>query len=163
MTGIVLGRFQPLHRGHETLVSYAVDRYDDVSIVLGAYSGRTEHDPLTTEERRRLFEARFPEVDVHAVRDTGCREESMAAIESCASGDLTAVTSNPWTTSLFRQYGYAVDWFEKEYEHHASDVRRRAREGEPWRHLVSSPVEDVLDDVDFERLLRELAAEESTH
>ena len=61
----VLGRFQPLHLGHEVLIQKALDVSDTVIVFLGSsQESRTTKNPLTVEERIYLFYSKFKE-DIH--------------------------------------------------------------------------------------------------
>lgn len=55
--GLVVGRFQPLHDGHKFLIRMALQKNDEVVIVIGS-AGKVdfERNPLSTDERyRRLY------------------------------------------------------------------------------------------------------------
>ena len=58
---VVIGRFQPVHRAHITLIEKAFEIADSVIIVLGSNrSARTIKNPWTTSERQSMIESCFP-------------------------------------------------------------------------------------------------------
>ena len=62
-TAYVIGRFQPFHIGHQSLVNHAFSVADRVVICLGDTGGiRSFRDPWTPEERESMIRACYPEV-----------------------------------------------------------------------------------------------------
>ena len=56
--GLFLGRFQPFHDGHGSIVSQAWNHCDHLIIAIGSsQEGRTKKNPLTFEERKVLIRA----------------------------------------------------------------------------------------------------------
>lgn len=54
--GMVIGRFQPFHHGHECVLAQALDLCNTVVVVLGsAQESRIPHNPLTAIERERMI------------------------------------------------------------------------------------------------------------
>ena len=71
--GIILGRFQPFHKGHASIVEQALEKADRVLILVGsAQESRTVRNPYSYEERARLIKKIFPErVILYPLRDLG--------------------------------------------------------------------------------------------
>ncbi len=66
--GILIGRFQPLHAGHVHLIKEALQRCDELLIVIGSTNGaRSLKNPWTFEERKSLIEQTFPSAPLHFV------------------------------------------------------------------------------------------------
>jgi len=58
--GVYIGRFQPLHIGHEHVIREALSKVDTLIVVVGsAYQARTPVNPFTGDERRAMIEAVF--------------------------------------------------------------------------------------------------------
>lgn len=149
---VVLGRFQPLHRGHERLLDYAEANYDTSYVLVGDYGERTSTDPLLYDERRRIVTDLYPRAEVHRGHDTGDDDRTMELIERVVPESFTALTGSTWTKELFEAYDYPVEPFpEGDFDYHASDIRERIRTGRSWEHLVPSPVFEQLQAVDFEQ------------
>ena len=63
--GILVGRFQALHLGHQEMIQTAVDLCDEVGIFLGSsQESRTIKNPFTWEERKRILKTVFPQDSV---------------------------------------------------------------------------------------------------
>jgi bifunctional NMN adenylyltransferase/nudix hydrolase len=62
--GIVIGRFQPFHQGHKTLLKAAFEVADHVIILCGsAGRPRSQKNPWTVEERKRMIDLALHEYD----------------------------------------------------------------------------------------------------
>jgi bifunctional NMN adenylyltransferase/nudix hydrolase len=60
--GVVIGRFQPFHEGHKTLLNAAFEAADNVIILVGsANRPRTPKDPFNVDERKRMIDLAMPE------------------------------------------------------------------------------------------------------
>jgi bifunctional NMN adenylyltransferase/nudix hydrolase len=63
---IVIGRFQPLHKGHEHLIQKALEFADHVTVLIGsAGEARTPKNPWTYEERANMIYHTFVDVSAH--------------------------------------------------------------------------------------------------
>lgn len=62
--GVVVARFQvpDLHPGHLYTVGYALERHDDVLVILGTHHSSTDRNPLSFQMRRGMVESAFPGV-----------------------------------------------------------------------------------------------------
>ena len=65
-TGLIVGRFQILHLGHQQMIQEALNRCDRVLLFIGSsQESRTEKNPFTYEERRGFIETVFSEEVKH--------------------------------------------------------------------------------------------------
>ncbi|MDY6778923.1 MAG: adenylyltransferase/cytidyltransferase family protein [Candidatus Nanohaloarchaea archaeon] len=163
---LVVGRFQPFHRGHEALVEYArsLEEAEDVLIGLGIPEEKeTERNPLRYEEREQIITSVLPGVEVFGIEDQGDDAAWVAEVEEQApTEEFLPVTGNDWTARCFEQAGYDVEYlgedelYERE-KYRGTDIRERAREGEAWRHLVPDGAAEELDEIGFEERVRDTA------
>ena len=60
--GLFIGRFQPFHRGHESIVRQMLDECDKVVIAIGsAQESNTKVNPFRYDYRRFMIQKIFPE------------------------------------------------------------------------------------------------------
>jgi cytidyltransferase-like protein len=60
--GLVIGRFQPLHKGHEMMIESALDHCNKVVVVIGsAQASGTKENPLNWADRYTILLKRFRE------------------------------------------------------------------------------------------------------
>ena len=65
---VLIGRFQPFHKGHAALLKQALDMADRALIVLGsAYRSRNAKNPFTWEERAAMIAATLDEAEARRV------------------------------------------------------------------------------------------------
>ena len=64
--GMIIGRFQPFHSGHASVLSQALELCDQLIVVIGsAQESRISHNPLTAGERELMIrEAFYDELEV---------------------------------------------------------------------------------------------------
>lgn len=61
-TGIIVGRFQPVHKGHISLITKAASMCEKLVIVIGSENSKfTIHNPWTVDERIAMISAAIPE------------------------------------------------------------------------------------------------------
>lgn len=71
--GVIVGRFQTLHRGHEMIIDKAVELCDEVGIFIGSsQESGTNKNPYSYELRRELLENVYGEqVKIYPLPDAG--------------------------------------------------------------------------------------------
>jgi len=58
--GVYIGRFQPLHIGHEHVIREALNKVETLILIVGsAYQARTPINPFTFDERKEMIESVF--------------------------------------------------------------------------------------------------------
>jgi bifunctional NMN adenylyltransferase/nudix hydrolase len=61
---VLIGRFQPFHQGHASLLTLALSTADKVIVVLGsAFCARSVRNPFTWQERAAIISASLSEAD----------------------------------------------------------------------------------------------------
>ena len=71
--GLMVGRFQPLHRGHLKSINRMIQDCETAIICLGsAQRSREEHDPWTVEERQEMLKNVYGDrIKIKALNDLG--------------------------------------------------------------------------------------------
>lgn len=65
---IFMGRFQPYHLGHHKVVTEALEKAENVIIVIGSHNrSRTIKNPFTSDERKEMIYVSIPDVDKNRV------------------------------------------------------------------------------------------------
>lgn len=162
MRGLVVGRFQPFHKGHLKAIQEALSESDDVVVVIGsAEESHTADNPLTASERYQMIlssltDEEIARVHVVPVRDIHRYSVWVNHIESYVPPFDVVFTNSPITRSLFSQVGYDVRstkaYNPKQYK--GSEIRSRIAEGGRWRHLVPDAVAHMIDEIGLDERLR---------
>lgn len=67
---VFIGRFQPLHIGHQQVIDKALKLAKNVLVLVGsAASPRTARNPFTFEERKAMIHRIYPSVNVQPIND----------------------------------------------------------------------------------------------
>lgn len=65
---VFIGRFQPFHLGHKSVIDIALKKAKEVVIVVGSsFSARNIRNPFTFDERRAMIKAVYPQENVKVV------------------------------------------------------------------------------------------------
>jgi len=168
MRALLLGRFQPFHRGHASVAEYALDRYGDLVVAIGSVRQSYSFvNPFTGGERYLMthhalakFSNRVAIVPVPDINRYGLYPHHVADL--CPSFDVV-LSNKPLIREIFTAAGYRIeDTPEYERERYSGTVIRHkmAQGDEGWRDLVPHSVERVIDDVDGAERVRRLYAGE---
>lgn len=70
---VVLGRFQPLHKGHAHMIEEALKVADNVLVLIGSsQESRTASNPFTYEERKEILQTVFGDkIQTAPLKDAG--------------------------------------------------------------------------------------------
>ncbi len=164
---IMIGRFQPIHKGHVEVIKQILQEVDELVIGVGSsQEGHTLENPFTAEERVRMIGRALEEAGVDRSRTRivpipDVHDDKLWAPHVVKlSPEFSAVYSgNPWVQRLFREAGYEVrappPFKRKEYQ--GMEIRDRMLKGEEWEHLVPGAVLAVMREIKAAERLRELS------
>ena len=116
--GIVLGRFQPFHNGHEHLVLEAIEQFQEVTIAVGSSQEEwTTNNPFSFKERQSMIEAWVIEKDLsERITIVGIEDindpPNWVEHASKAHGIGTLITSDKPTRELYESEEFPVNWID---------------------------------------------------
>lgn len=156
MRGLIIGRFQPLHKGHLAVIREALGLCDDLVVVIGsAELSHTAENPFTAGERYQMLLSSLsrderPRVHIIPVRDVNRYAAWVSHVESYVPPFDIVFSNSDLTRSLFSQAGYEARktraYNPKSYS--GTEVRRRIASGDRYAHLVPPPVASMVDALD---------------
>ncbi len=161
---LLIGRFQPFHKGHLEVVRSIAKKCDSLIIGIGsAQYSHTYENPFTAGERHLMIS--------RALKDEGLKEYFLVPIVdinryavwvshvvSLVPPFEVVFTNNNLTRRLFSESGYEIHdspMFNREI-YSGTAIRRRMSMGEEWRDLVPPAVAKVIDDIDGVNRIRDL-------
>lgn len=161
MRGLIIGRFQPLHKGHLGAIREALVECNDLVVVIGsAELSHTRDNPFTAGERYQMLlssldEGEIGRVHIIPVRDVNRYSVWVNHVESYVPPFDVVYSNNDLTRSLFSQAGYKAARTKayKPKEYSGTEIRRRIATGGRWRHLVPAPVSQIIDALDAKKRL----------
>jgi nicotinamide-nucleotide adenylyltransferase len=172
--GIMVGRFQPVHKGHIEVIKQALQEVDELIIGVGSsQEGYTFENPFTAEERmlmikRALEEAGIDRSRIHIVLIPDVHDDKkwVSSVLSLSPEFSVVYSGNPWVQRLFREAGYEVRVpppFRRE-EYQGMEIRDRMLKGEKWEDLVPNSVLELMQKINaverMERISRGKLADE---
>ena len=156
--GLFIGRFQPFHKGHLATVKFALERVEQLVIVVGSAQKSHElRNPFTAGERirmikqsldiddetdvRRILIIPVPDTDVHALW-THQVDMLVPKYDVVFANDL-------FTLMLFQEKGIKAleaPLYRRD-EMKATEIRKRMIAEEIWEDLVPIPVSKVIKEI----------------
>lgn len=165
---LVVGRFQPPHRGHLELLRNAAKVADETIVVVGsAQRSHTPVNPLTAGERVEAVTALarddgVPVAHIVPVVDLDQYHLWVAHVESQVPSFHVVVAANPMTLHLFSKAGYAVEPVEpvRRDEWSGTQIRRRLLSGQDVASHLTPGVSRLLDREGIKERLRAIAEQQ---
>ena len=164
---LIIGRFQPLHKGHLEVIKKVASECDRMIIGIGSaqYSHSCDN-PFTAGERYLMIS--------ETLKDEGITNASIVPIEdlnrysvwvshvvSMCPPFSKVYSNNNVTRRLFEEANIEVRdsplYNRKEFS--GTEVRKRMSEGGDWESLVPKAVAKVIKDIDGISRIRELTGD----
>lgn len=167
MRGLIVGRFQPFHKGHLLVIREVLRQCDEAIVVIGsAEESHTPKNPFTAGERYQMLLVSLTpgersKVLIVPVRDVNRYSVWVNHLESYVPPFDIVFSNSGLTRSLFRQAGYQVRKT-KAYNpklYSATEIRKRIAAGGKWKHLVPEPVAHMIEALDGRQRLLDSGSE----
>jgi len=162
--GFYIGRFQPYHNGHQSVLEHIADEVDE--IVIGIGSAQLSHladNPFTAGERVLMITRALASLGcpfyVIPIEDIRRNALWVAHVRSMTPPFDLCYSSNPLVVQLFKEAGITVQspaMYERETLSGTS-IRKRMLSGAPWRNLVPPAIIQVLKEIDGVERLRQIS------
>lgn len=160
--GFYIGRFQPYHNGHQSVLERIAGQVDE--IVIGVGSAQLSHEvenPFTAGERVLMITRSLAGLEcpfyVIPIEDIQRNALWVAHVRSMTPPFDTIYSNNPLVMQLFAEAGCTVcstEMYQRD-SHSGTEVRNRILRGKPWEHLVPRAVVQVIEEIrGVERLLQ---------
>jgi nicotinamide-nucleotide adenylyltransferase len=165
--GFYIGRFQPYHKGHQSVLEHIAEEVDE--IVIGIGSAQLSHqveNPFTAGERvlmiTRALSSLARPFYVIPIEDIKRNALWVAHVRSMTPTFDLCYSSNPLVVQLFRESGTTVqspEMYERETLS-GTEIRRRILEDEAWEKLVPPVVVKVIREINGVQRLRQIAGDD---
>jgi len=163
-TGLVIGRFQPFHKGHLEVIRIIAEECSSIVVGIGsAQYSHTFENPFTAGERylmisRSLREDGMRDFSIVPIVDINRYSVWVSHVVSLVPPFQVVYSNNPLTRRLFSEAGYEVrasPMFNRD-AYSGTEIRRRMMAGESWEGLVPKAVAEVIREIKGEERMREL-------
>ncbi|MFB1066392.1 nicotinamide-nucleotide adenylyltransferase [Natrinema sp. H-ect4] len=153
--GFYIGRFQPFHNGHRSMVEAIANDVDELVLGIGsADDSHTVRNPFTAGERIMMITKSLVDFDLvtYAVPIEDLERNSVwvSHIQSMSPDFDVAYSNNPLVIQLFREAGIEIrqsPMFNRDVLE-GSEVRERMITGGDWESLVPEAVVEVVNEMD---------------
>jgi nicotinamide-nucleotide adenylyltransferase len=162
--GFYIGRFQPFHDGHLSMVEHIADEVDEVVVGIGsAGDSHRMHDPFTAGERIMMITKALADVDVLSypvpIEDLDRNSVWVSHVQSMSPTFDVAYSNNPLVIQLFEEAGIEVRqsrMFNRE-ELEGNEIRQAMVDGGDWESRVPAEVVEVIEEIDGVERIRQVA------
>ena len=151
--GFYIGRFQPFHNGHLSVVETISEEVDELVLGIGsAGDSHTRHDPFTAGERIMMITKSLVDLDLVTyavpIEDLDRNSVWVSHVQSMSPDFDIAYSNNPLVIQLFTEAGVEVrqsPMFNRGVLE-GTEVRDRMVKGENWEKLVPDAVVEIVEE-----------------
>ena len=168
MRGLFPGRFQPFHKGHLMVTKWALEKFDELIILIGsAQESHTLQNPMTAGERiltiREALKCEgvdLSKVYLVPVPDILMNNAWVAHVKTYVPPFEGVVTRNPLVKVLFEESGFEVlepPAFNREH-YVATNIRYLMTRGDEWKRYVPECAAKVIENLGVIDRMKKLMA-----
>lgn len=162
---VIIGRFQPYHKGHHLAVRTLLSNYEQIVIVIGSADASMSSDnPFTVEERMEMIKSaltkeQFSRTRIIKMEDKGeCGVWADSVIDSLDEFDAL-YSNNPRIISLFKRFGVDVKRIDHCCREHleGKKIREMIKKGRKmWLSLLPAATTRYLLAIDAEKRMKKI-------
>lgn len=146
-TGIVIGRFQPFHKGHAYLIQKALKLCDKLIIGIGSSNISNKDNPFSYEKRLEMVEIFIENkklqdriTKIVPIPDVFNDDKWFKITVENAGKFDASFGNNDWVNGIFRKNGVEIVEvpYYKRYLLEGTKIRELMRAGKKWQERVPS-------------------------
>ncbi|QQG44191.1 MAG: adenylyltransferase/cytidyltransferase family protein [Candidatus Roizmanbacteria bacterium] len=114
-TGLIIGRFQPFHKGHLFLINEALKQVDSIIIGIGSASVKDKNNPFSFEERKEFITRSLQKhnllqkvISILPINDYPSDDDWLDEVLKKVGKFDVAFGNNEWTNGILEKSGYKV-------------------------------------------------------
>lgn len=158
MKGLFIGRFQPMHLGHASVIEKAFAELD--SLIIGVGSSEKHHaaeNPFTYEERKTMIESSVSgNYKIVPIPDINDYSKWVSHVETLAGNFDVVYSGNAIVSDLFTKKGYAIKKITEEMYISSSIIRDMMARGADWKKFTPKGVSEFIEKIDGVERVRKL-------
>ena len=114
MNGLLIGRFQPFHKGHLAAVNFCLSKVENLWIGIGSSNKSNEKkNPFTADERKEMILSSLDSdilkrVKIYYIPDIGDHGKWTHHVDSIVPKYDVVFSNDDFTTSLYKKRGINV-------------------------------------------------------
>jgi len=152
MRSLLIGRFQPFHKGHLKLIHYFLKKDYEIIIGIGsAQKSYTYTNPFTGGERYLMISQSLEEKHCHIIPIPDINRYGIwvSHVTDLVPPFEMVLTNNSLLKELFTREGYTIQETPlfKRKEYSGTEIRKRMIKNQDWQSLVPPPVVKIIDTI----------------
>ncbi|MBE0522780.1 MAG: nicotinamide-nucleotide adenylyltransferase [Methanosarcinales archaeon] len=163
-----IGRFQPYHLGHQTVLESIAHEVDEIIIGIGSAQASHEPDDLfTAGERVLMMTKALQELGVRhyiiPIEDIKRNSVWVSHIISMTPPFQIVYSNNPLVIRLFEEAGFEVrqsPLYQRD-KYSGTEIRRRMLNEEEWESLVPPSTADIIKEISGVERLKIISGKDS--
>lgn len=170
--GLLIGRMQPVHKGHVQVIKQTLEEVDEIVIGIGsAQLSHTITDPFTAGERVMMLTKALSENDINSasyyiipIQDIQMNAVWVSHIKMLTPPFGKIFTGNPLVQRLFEEENYEVakpPLFKRE-KLSGTEVRRRMLANANWKKLVPASTAEIIEEINGIERIQHLNQKETS-
>src|SRR3989338_10276824 len=142
---LIVGRFQPFHKGHLFLIKKALEKANKIIIGIGSANISDENNPIDFETRKKIIKAvAYKEglenklIKIVPLSDYFDDKKWLINLKKQVGKFDLALGNNNWTNNILKKAGFKVlevDYYKRE-EYEGWRIRKLIKEGKKWQDRV---------------------------
>ncbi len=156
--GLLIGRFQPFHKGHADAVDFALKNCDKLTIAVGSPKeyGK-ENNPFSFSERKKMIELslkknELEKIAIKELKDTNNAKTWRASVEKFKADII--FTNNPSVEEVLK--GISLKHIPVKINCNGSEIRRKMYLGQRWKECVSPKAAQYLAEIKAPEKIKKL-------
>ena len=164
MNGLLIGRFQPFHKGHLEAVNFGLSQVENLWIGIGSSNKSYEkRNPFTADERKEMIlssldSKMLEHVKIFFVPDTGDHEKWTYHVDSIVPKYDVVFSNDDFTITLYKKRGknvIEVPLLKRDIIS-GTNIREMIVNDKDWFDLVPEGTKNILLKIDAKNRLSKI-------
>jgi len=164
MNGLLIGRFQPFHKGHLAAINFGLAQVKNLWIGIGSSNKNNEkRNPFSADERKEMIlssldKSTINRVQIFYIPDVNDHAKWTYHVDSIVPKYDVVFSNDDFTTTLYQKRGIKVipvPMLQREVIS-GTNIREMIAMGKNWMELVPEGTKNVLLKIDAERKLSKI-------
>jgi nicotinamide-nucleotide adenylyltransferase len=164
MNGLLIGRFQPFHKGHLEAIDFGLSQVESLWVGIGSSNKSHEkRNPFTADERKEMIlssldSKKLERIKIFFVPDTGDHEKWTYHVDSIVPPYDVVFSNDEFTITLYkerRKNVIEVPLFQRDVIS-GTNIRQMIASDNDWSDLVPEGTKRVLLKIDAKSRLAKI-------
>ena len=164
MNGLLIGRFQPFHKGHLAAVNFGLSQVENLWIGIGSSNKQNEkRNPFSADERKKMILSSLDKsvlnrIQIFYIPDVNDHAKWTYHVDSIVPKYDVVFSNDDFTTTLYQKREIKVvpvPLLQREMIS-GTNIREMIATGKNWMELVPEGTRNVLLQIDAERKLSKI-------